>query len=95
MAVRPGRVRSAAYLPAMTEPVSVTLTMRMHLEVADPEALLAWVAAEAVRATAATRREMTLALVADVPGALQWAYTADPDCDPPGVVLTSGAVGIG
>jgi len=91
--VTSGRLPTVA---GMTEPVRVTMTMRMHLEVQDPAALLAWAAREVVSTTAGSplRREMSLALVRDVPGALQWAFTADPDCEPPGVMLLSGAVGI-
>ena len=81
----------------MTEPVHCTLTMRMHLEVTDPDALLAWAAREAGREThgqSALHQELTLALVRDVPGALRWAYTADPDCEPPGVVLVAASVAV-
>jgi len=81
----------------MTDPVQCTLTMRTHLEVTDPDALLAWAAREVTRQThgrSALHQELTLALVRDVPGALRWAYTADPDCEPPGVVLVAGVVSV-
>ena len=79
----------------MTSPVQCTLTMRMGLEVTDPDALLAWAAREVTRQThgqSALHQELTLGLVRDVPGALRWAYTVDPDCEPPGVVLVTGVV---
>ena len=81
----------------MTDPVQCALTMRTHLEVTDPDALLAWAAREVTRQThgrSALHQELTLALVRDVPGALRWAYTADPDCEPPGVVLVAGVVSV-
>ena len=72
-----------------------TLTMRTHLEVTDPDALLAWVAREVGQQTpgqSALHQELSLALVRDVPEALRWAHTADPDREPPGVVLVTGVV---
>ena len=81
----------------MTEPVRATITLQMHLEVTDPTALLAWACREVVQSTAgepALHREMSLALVRDVPGALRWAFADDPDCDPPGIALIGSAVGV-
>lgn len=79
----------------MTQPTQCTLTMEMRLEVTDPDALLTWAAHEATRSTVgqpALQQEMTRALVQDVAGALRWAYTTDPDCEPPGIVLLDGVV---
>ena len=79
----------------MTEPVRCILTMRMALEVTDPDALLAWVAREVLREThgqSALHQELTLRLVQDVREALRWAFTIDPDCEPPGVSVVTGVV---
>lgn len=79
----------------MTKPVHCTLTIRMHLEVTDPDALLTWAAGEVTWRTddrPASHQQQTRALVQDVPGALGWAYSADPDFHPPGVRLLTAAV---
>ena len=91
---------TSGWLPTvagMTDPVQFTLTMRTHLEVTDPDALLAWAAREVGRTThgrSALHKELSLALARDVPEALRWAYTADPDREPPGVVLVTGLVAV-
>lgn len=91
---------TSGWLPTvagMTDPVQFTLTMRTHLEVTDPDALLAWAAHEVTRGTGGQpglHQELTLGLVRDFPEALRWAYTADPDREPPGVVLLAGVVSV-
>ena len=81
----------------MNQPTHATVTYQMSLEVTDPDAFLAWAATAADTATEgqpAVWRQTTRALVADVPGALRWAYQADPDTDPPGVTVTGRALDV-
>ena len=80
-----------ASVHGLNQPTHATVTFQMSLQVTDPEAFLAWVAAAADTATEGQSpvwREATRALVSDVPIALRWAYQNDPDTDPPGVVVT-------
>lgn len=80
----------------MTTPTTATVTLQMTLEVADPEAFLAWAAAadNATRGQTLARREATQALVSDVPSALRWVHQADPDIDPPDVTVTGRSLGV-